>query len=330
MAENSTKFELVYFIYGKYDLLLKEALNRLTAKISTADRETLQVSRFSVLENDIDEIMISLETLSFLSGQRLIVVEDILEIKKAAQKRLLDYIGNPNPQTVLVITTSLDGKDGPKKLKQNQIYKACSTSKVAQVHEYKLKGGTSSWTKQRFAARGKTIDDKVLDFLLARVGDNLNRLENEITKISDAAGKDVKEIDKAIVEHVAAGAFEAEVFDLISTVIDRDAEMALTQLSTILMRDSALGRIFSLLERQFRLLLLTKTKGKGMRGQNLAKALGVSPGQTYYLEKQSRLFTLPQLKGALMSLVEIDHARKNSATPPKLLLEKTIVDLCGI
>ncbi len=329
MAEDSTKFELIYFIYGKYALLLKEALNRLTAKISTADQETLQVTSFSLLENDMDEIMVSLETLSFFSGQRLIIIGDILEIKKADQKRLLDYIGNPNPQTVLVVTTSLDGKDAPKKLKQNQIFKACSISSVAQVHEYKLKGGTSSWAKKRFASRDKTIDDDVLDFLLARVGDNLNRLENEIAKISDAAGKDIKEIDKTMVEHVAAAAFEAEVFDLIGTVIDRNAEMALAQLSTILMRDSAFGRIFSLLERQFRLLLLTKTKGKGMRGQNLAKVLGVSPGQTYYLEKQSRLFTLPQLKAALMSLVKIDHARKNSSTSPKLLLEKTIVDLCG-
>ena len=330
MPNENSELKHVYFIYSAHSLLLKEALKRLTAKVSANGSEVLDTVRFNPSDHGIDEIMISLGTISFFGGRRLVIVDDLFGFKREGQEALLDYVDNPNPQTILVIAVIVSDKEATRKLKSHKIFKACSSSSFAQVHEYTIKRGLSSWIKADFKSRGKSVTNEAVLYLITWVGSDLNRLTNEITKACDTAGPDVLEIDSALVKQVVVTTNEAEVFDLIGAVIDRDTELALTLTSALLDKDSAQGRVFGLLERQFQLLLDVTTKGKGLRGQGLAKVLGVSSGQAYYLEKQGRLFSLPKLKRALKLLVNADYVRKNSSVSSKMILERLVFDLCNI
>ena len=310
--------------------MVKEALRRLTAQVSNDGSEVLDTVRFNPSDHSIDEIMTSLGTISFFGGRRLVVVDDIFSFKKEGQEALLDYVGNPNPQTILVIAIIVNNNESSRKLKSHKIFKACSSSSSAQVHEYTLKKGLSSWVKADFRSRGKSVTNDAVLYLITWVGGDLNRLKNEITKACDSAGPHRSVIDGSLVKKVVVTTNEAEVFDLIGAVIDRDTELALTLTSALLDKDSAHGRVFGLLERQFQLLLDVLTKGKGLRGQGLAKALGVSSGQAYYLEKQSRHFSLPKLRRALKLLIDADYIRKSSSISPRMILERLVFDLCNI
>ncbi len=330
MTDEKSDLKHVYLIYSAHSLLLKEALRRLIAQVSKNGSEVLDTVRFNSADHGIDEIMASLGTISFFGGRRLVIIDDIFVFKRADQDRLLDYINNPNPQTILVIAVISNDNETARKLKSHKIFKACSSSSSAMVHEYTLKKGLSSWVKADFKSHGKSVTNEAVLYLITWVGNDLNRLKNEITKACDNAGPDEQEIDGALVKQVVVTTNEAEVFDLIGAVIDQDAELALTLTSALLDKDSSQGRVFGLLERQFQLLLDVMTKGKGLRGQGLAKALGVSSGQAYYLEKQIRLFSLPRLRRALKLLVDADYVRKSSSISPKILLERLVFDLCNI
>ncbi len=144
----------------------------------------------------------------------------------------------------------------------------------------------------------------------------------------DAAEATGREIDIALCRSVTTLSSEAEVFDYIGAVIDRDTEKALTLIERLARDDRGAGHLFGLLERQFRLILGAKIST--VRGKELAGQLGVSSGQVYYLEKQGRLYSFGALRVALGLLVDVDFSRKSSRVPTRLLIEELTVDLCNL
>lgn len=328
MTDRNAGLKSVYFIYSAHSLLLDDALDRLAADLGGSDGEDLNVRRFAAADTDAEEIVAACQALSFLGGRRLVVVTGILGFNESAQKMLVKYIENPNPQTVLVLTETVAGKQEERKLKAAGAYKACEATPSARVHEYAIKSGLPGWVRATFAARNKVVEYQVIDYLITWMGTDLNRLKSEIEKVCDAAADG--EVDLDLVKDLVVARNEAGVFDLVGSVIDRDSEQALTRLSPLLEESGGESRVFNLLERQFQLILGAKTKGRGLSGQKLAAALGVSSGQAFHLEKQSRLFSLESIKRALRLMVEVDFARKSSPIPSRLLLEMLVVDLCEI
>lgn len=324
MSAKPLKF--VYFIYGPHQLLLKDALKRLTASVSGGDAGVLDVVRFHAREDDVERILTECQTLSFFGGKRLVIVADPLSLKADAQKRLAPYIENPNPQTFLVLTQETDGQT-IKRLKSNALFKLCVAAPDAGTAEYDLKSGVGSWIKSACADRGKICPDDVVKYLIRWVGQDLDRLSAEVAKICDAAGQST-ELSLELSRDVVVTHGEADLFDYIGAVIDRDREKALTLLESLLDREAAAGNTFASLERQFQLIL--RAKVEQVRGNELAKALGVSSGQAYYLEKQIRLYSPGAIRKALELLVDADYARKSSPTPTRVLLETLTVDLCAL
>jgi DNA polymerase III subunit delta len=318
----------VYYIYGAHRLLLKEALSRLKASVGGGDAGILDSSRFNAGEADVESIVAACQALSFLGGRRLVVVDNALSFNAAAQKQLAAYIADPNPQSILVLTQTVETKADKRRLTDGAVFKLCRSSDQAQVHEYELKTGTAGWITARFAAAGKTIDRDAVDYLTTWAGSDLHQLSMEVAKISAAAGESAR-VDLELVKSLAIVKAEAEVFELVGAVVDRDAPKALGLLAPLLDNDSSGGNILSLIEREFRLILKAKSLPGADKGK-LAAALGISPGQAYYLQKRSRLFSQQAAKDALGLLVEVDFSRKSSAVPSRPLIEGLLVDLCSL
>ncbi len=317
----------VYFIYGRHQLLLREAVKRLADAIGTEGSDALDVVRLSAREDDADRVLAECQTLSFFGGRRLVVVADPLTYRVDAQKKLTPYIENPNPQTVLVLTQEVEGSQMKRRLPANKLVKACRAAADAAVAEYEIKSGVGSWIKAAFAQRGKHVEPDVVKYLLRWVGDDLDTLSTEVEKLAEAAGGSAL-IDLPLCRQVVVTAGEAEVYDFIGAVIERDREKALALLEPLLEKESEVGNAFALLERQFQLILRTKMEQLG--GDTLARRLGVSKGQAFFLEKQSRLFSPPALREALGVLVEADYTRKSRPIPARVLLEQLTVDLCAL
>ncbi|MDP1809397.1 MAG: DNA polymerase III subunit delta [Actinomycetota bacterium] len=328
MSDRKKELKSVYLIYSAHSLLLKDALDRLTADVGESDGEALNVRRFAAGDADILDIIAACQALSFLGGRRLVVVNGFLGLNESSQKMLAEYVGDPNPQTILVLTESVAGKPEERRLKSAAVFKACVSSKSAGVHEYAIKSGLPSWVAAALSKRNKSAGRPIIDYMITWIGADLNRLKSEIDKICDAAGDG--EITLALVKDLTVVANEADVFDLVNSVIAHDPELALTRLAPLLETDSGDSRVFGLLERQFQLILNAKTRGRGLSGQKLATALGISPGQAFHLEKQSRIFSLKSIKAALKLLVEADFTRKSSPIPTRLVLEMLVVDLCEV
>ncbi len=317
----------VYFIFSQHKLLLREALARLAEMIGSEGSEILDVVSLQARDDGVDRALAECQTLSFLGGRRLVVVDGPLSFPADAQKRLAAYIENPNPQTVLVLAQETDGSQMKRRLASNKLLKLCRASEAADVAEYEVRSGVASWIKAAFAGRGKQVEPAAVKYLQRWVGTDLDNLSTEVAKVADAAG-DNKVVDVALCRQVVVTHGEAEVYDFIGAVVERDKQKALVLLEPLLERESEVGNTFALLERQFQLIL--RTKIEQLKGESLARRLGVSKGQAYFLEKQSRLFSPPALKKALGILLEADYYRKSRPVPPRILLEQLTVDLCGL
>ncbi len=138
MARSTLKS--VYFIYGRHRLLLREAVKRLSEAIGT-EGSALDVVRLNAREDDADRVLAECQTLSFFGGRRLIVVADPLTFRVDAQKKLIPYIEDPNPQTVLVLAQEVEGSQMKRRLPANKLVKACRGAKDAAVAEYEIKRG---------------------------------------------------------------------------------------------------------------------------------------------------------------------------------------------
>lgn len=329
MKSDKKALEPVYFIYSSHRLLLKEAVERLAAQVGSDDSGVLDVRRFSGSEVDIEEAIVACQTLSFLGGARVVIINDALRLNPAAAGRLISYVDNPNPQTILVLTQAVGDKQVKRQLESNTVFKACRSAKHCRVSEYEIKSGVSSWIKTKAASHGKNIDQAAVGYLLTWVGADLYNLSAEISKLCDAAGADPV-ITLELAKQVVATKNEVEVFDLIGAVVDRNVQAAFVGLASLFEKDSTAANVIGLIERQFRLMLRTKTFGRGLSGQKLASKLGVSAGQAFYLEKQSRAFSISAIQSALSKLVEADFKRKTGSLPPRLVLETLLFDLASL
>lgn len=317
----------VYFIHSQHRLLLREAIKRLADTVGTEGSEALDLVRLSAREDGAERVLAECQTLSFFGGSRLVVVDDPLAFRVDAQKKLTPYIADPNPQTVLVFAQEVDGSQMKKRLSANKLVKACRSAEAGAVAEYEIKSGMGSWIKAAFAQRNKQVEPDAVKYLLRWVGNDLDNLSTEVEKLAEAAGES-DTIDLPLCRQVVVTAGEAEIYDFIGAVIERNQETALALLEPLLEKESEAGNAFALLERQFQLILRTKTEQ--LRGDALARRLGVSKGQSFFLEKQSRLFSPLALRDALEVLVEADYIRKSRPIPARVLLEQLTVDLCSL
>lgn len=318
----------VYLIYGVEKFLLDEALDRLKKTIATGGDLVLNYEKIQP-PLAADRIIDACLTTPFLAERRLIVVEDFETMTSADKNKLADYIRDPSPHTVLVLVQAGAAASGKAKVdKRSRLFK--ETEVKGQAYEYKLDFATlNRWIKDSFLKRNKVATDEAVAYLIEALPNDLWRLESEIEKVSLYA-EETKKIDVDTVKQAASPSPEAGVFDLISAVTSGDQSLALTLLARILDGKDTLGKVFYLLEDQFRLIMKIKALvAEGISDKEAAAALRISTGRLFYLKKQNRSLTATQLKSALNLIAAADFERKTGRQEPRLILERLIVDIAS-
>jgi len=124
-----------------------------------------------------------------------------------------------------------------------------------------------------------------------------------------------------------AYAGETSVFDMVDALGARNGREALRLLHRLLEQDEAL-RLFGMVVRQFRLLLLTRAMlDAGARDTEIASVLKTPPFVVRKLMGQVRNFSLPQLKELYHKLRDIDEAIKTGQTEGDVALDMLVTTL---
>ncbi len=200
-----------YLFYSSDDFMLYEA------KTTIKDKHHSDAFNFDVFDvkspdnKPMEQIIDILNTMPFLSGRRVVIIENIQKLSKKDIKKLEEYLTNPANTSLLIML--FEGASP-------RLFDASVIKNIKEISLNVLEKDIPSWIRETAKRKGIEFTDRAIEYLIICVGTDMGMLYSEIEKFS-SWNADKIDIDD-VKGMVYAGA-EYSAFDLINALKKRDA-----------------------------------------------------------------------------------------------------------
>ncbi|MCA9959123.1 MAG: DNA polymerase III subunit delta [Chloroflexota bacterium] len=314
---------MYYIFHGDDTHSQKETLDGLLAKLGDPGMLDLNTSRF---DGAVDFVALQqvCGSMPFLAKARIVIVKDLLATKmdKAYVKQLLAFLPD------LPETTRLFFLESAELPGNHAVLKAAETAVNGYVKLFSRPEGVGleRWIRQRVAEKNGRISPHAAQLLAANIGNDLQILDNEIEKLVLYAGAD--EIKSDDVEKLCPYLAEANIFDLVDAIGNRNGRKAATLLQQKFNEGTDPFYLFSMFVRQFRLLLQVKELADaGERPPAIAKTLKMHSFVVGKIHQQTRGFSITQLEQIYRHLLDIDVGVKTGRNDMTTALNVLVASL---
>lgn len=314
---------MLLFVYGDDGVHVAEKLKQLRMHYLTKiDPSGTNLSEFPSPGSStfaFPDVLQAVQSAPFLAEKRMVVVKGLLDMKKADVKPWIEGLSRTPTSTIVVLVDEISQKDAEK----HALFVALKTQ--AEVHHYaqvKREGAAlEAWVVEQAKEAGANMDRALASVLIARVGDDVWRLRNEVQKLASYGSPITKETIGLLVSREVDG----NIFAFVDAVCRRETSRALERLEDERLAGSADLYVLAMLARHIRLLLQIRTAlDEGGGGE---RQLGMHP---YVLQK-----TLPQAKMTSVSvlsrwhrlLAQLDRDAKRGAIDPRLAVDRVVAEL---
>ncbi len=294
---------MFYIFHGDDTHSQNETFNEIQAKLGDPAMLDLNTTRFEKLM-PLSELQQACNAVPFLAKVRLVIVKDLFTSKpdKDFIDELLAYLPKLPETTRLVFMESkpLPGNHRAIKLAQQE--------EIGFEKKFSLPEGNEiqKWISQRVTQKNGRIAPRATYMLATNIGNNLGILDNEIEKLVLYKGSD-EEITADDVSLLSPYAAEANIFELVDALGNRDEKKAIALLHTKLAEGVDPFYIFSMFARQFRLLIQVKELAEeGDRPPAISRQLKMHSFVAGKLYQQCQSFSMSQLEQILHHLLEMD------------------------
>ncbi len=341
---------VIYLLHGDDEFAIKQSIADLQAKNeaeagSMADLNTASLDGRTAA---LDEVRYACLVLPFLAGRRLVIYHNPLArfrrparfgeatgdadetdpapgstggAAKKDREALVALLDSVPPTTALVLAeyqllddASLQPPYSKKKMKDHWLVrwaKANPTRTFYKVHELPRGPALVRWIQNRARALGGKFNSDAAEELGSLVGGDTRSAENEINKLL-AYVNYARPVAYEDVALLTADIAETSIFDVVDAIGERNGTAATRLLNRLLAEDDP-QRIFGMVVRQFRLLLMARAVIEESGGEaEIAHLVKVHPFVARKLNEQARRFTTPDLEGLYHRLLEIDQGVKLS------------------
>jgi DNA polymerase-3 subunit delta len=327
---------VVYLLHGDDEFAITRQIDELIARMGDASLAAMNVTRLDGRSADLEELLSIASTMPFLARRRVVILEYPLACLERTsdvewrQSTLNRMAGLPETTALVLVekrplTDDRDRKKG--KIHWLEAWAAAAGSQVWGRQFSQPKGVLlGQWIQARARDLGGQFDLPAANALAGLVGGDSRRAEQEIEKLM--AYVDYRRpvhIDD--VRLLTADTSEMSIFDLVDAIGTRDEKLAFTLLQKLQEQEDSVY-IFSMVIRQFRLLLLARDLlERNTPETEVARLLGVHPFVAGKVSRQARQFTLPTLEVIYHHLLEIDLAIKTSQMTGELALDTLLASL---
>lgn len=260
-------------------------------------------------ETRLEQIKQTLESPSFLSPKKMVIIKRLGNNKKSAEN-LEEILSLPDDATTLVLVE-------PKPDKRSVFYKALKAKTSFEESKELDEATLAKWLVLEAENSGVTLSSSDARFLIERVGLSQQTLHNELTKLLDYQSK----ITKKDIEALTEASMSGTIFNLL------DASFAGNKKRTMELYNSQRAQkveppiILSMLVWQLHIVAIVKAGGE-KSPDVIAKESGLSP---FVVSKSKRIadkLTRTELRELLRRLsaldaqiktevIDIDDALKN-------------------
>lgn len=266
----------VYFLQGEEAFYIDQITNYIEEHcLQEADKGFNQTVLYGK-DVSMGQVITNARRFPMMSDRQVVIVKEAKDIqdlnKDDGQKLLLDYLDNPVPSTVLVFAHKHKKLDGRKPLSKAVGKKALLVT-TAKVKDWDL----PKWIESCVSAKGLSIDYNSVQLLVEHVGNNLERLDNEISKIIvNLEGQ--KQISQEHIQKYVGINKDYNVFELQKALSTRDvlkATKIVNYFGANIRQHPIIPMLALLYSYSTKLLMLHSAKDKSDSG--LASALRVPP-----------------------------------------------------
>lgn len=307
----------VYVFTGDQIYLIEQAVSTLKETIlePTEDINYIVFHGDSVTGKEIAD---TASTYPMFSQRKLVVVKNAEKLKAGDLEILDSYISSPSESTCLALVFP-DGKKPKLKSKKGVL-----------SFDFSLdKGNTLSSTIAIAGTLGYDLTRRGAETLISLVGEDLQDIQNELTKLSlYSSGK--KRIDEADIKALTKKSNFEDVFSLINAISKRNKRQALGVLSELEARGEEPLSVLSRISWRFRQIWKCKELlDKRVPKAEILSAMKMSSGAFYYLSEDQKKFSYDDIKRIMSALGECDKKLKISYVPKNHTLTKLVLELCS-
>ena len=307
-----------YLLESTDHLSIQNEIAEITKKASFQDSA---ISIYDLEETLLEKALEDLDTYSFLTEKKVIIIKNIesLNQEEFAKdiKHLLQYLDNPNPDNLLIITS--------KKLNNTlkitkELKKKCTFNQISMNPEAFIKKELQNYT----------LEPGVIHLLLEYCKEDITKIKNECLKLKaykhaekEISKKDIKEM--CVEKH---GDSTELTFAFSRSLAEKNKKEALLKYKELLNYNIEPYNIVGLLASQIRILYQVKTlEERGMKNTEIANILNKKP---FYIQKTSELtkfYSKKELLELMIKLEKIDVQIKTTDLDPNSLIEVFILNI---
>lgn len=279
-------------------------------------------STYDISEVSLEGALEDLDTYSFLSSQKVVIITNIDTINQEEQekhlKHLYKYLDNPNPDNLLIICA--------KKLN--------NTLKVTKELKKRLEYKTVELNPETFIKnelKGYYLENGVVKLLLDYCKDDITKLQNECIKLKNYKIDDAKitkqDVEEMVIEKL--GDQQELTFAFTRALAEKDKKDALKKYKELLNYQIEPLSIIGLLASQIRIIYQVKVLSeRNLTAIEMARVL--QEKSDYRIKKTKELipyYSEKELLKLMETLADMDLKIKTGDTDPNSLIELFILNM---
>lgn len=275
-------------------------LNSKIDEITSKDFKNITKSIYDLDEKDLDDALLDLDTYSFLSDKKIVIIKNIENLNDDKKTtHLINYLDSPNNDNLLILTTTkFNGtKKINKTLKEKTNFIKLESDPITVIKnllkDYKLEPGVIN--------KISIYSNNNLDIIKTECDKLINYKEDKNITVSD--------VEKLVVKHL--GDSSNIIFDLVKYISSSDKKRALEQYKLLQEYNIDDIGLIGLIESQLRLLeQVSIYKKEGLYKDEIASKLNIHP---YRIQKTMELLSstnITSINNLIKNLSEIDYKVK--------------------
>lgn len=310
----------IYLINGEDEFLKKQEVKKIEKSLfSTSLQRDFNYIALDAKQVEVENIVSLAKTLPWQSSHRLLIINNIEQLKHSQQDALISYLRHFPQQTILVLTSRKIDKR--KKLYQTIL----EIGKIINTHL--IFSQALRWINEQVRKKGKKISFENISLLKQRVGGDSENLAQNIDKLISYVGEQ-EEITKEDIEDVISVVGTNDIFKLTAAVSRKDKKEALIILGELLQQRKKVSEIIGLIFWQIdRIQRGKEILKQGKRGK-LISELKIPPPSINDFINSANKFSFSELKRDIELLSEADEQVKTTVTKPETILEILLLKIC--
>jgi DNA polymerase-3 subunit delta len=167
----------IYFLMGEEPYYIDRISDFIENNVLSDDEKGFNQMVLYGRDVTVDDIVGNAKRYPMMAEHQVVIVKEAQDLSRTIEK-LVDYANQPQPSTILVINYKYKTID-----KRKALYKALQ--KVGVVYESKklYENQVADWIRRTLSGQNYTIVPKASQMLVEFLGNDLNRISNELNKL---------------------------------------------------------------------------------------------------------------------------------------------------